>query len=55
MISLVAVACALFGQTGAANKNSGIPDGWQGLDCGPESVKLFNDVVARANTIVWNG
>jgi phosphoglycerate kinase len=41
--------------TGAANKTSGIPDGWEGLDCGPESVKLFSDVVARANTIVWNG
>ncbi|XP_062513655.1 phosphoglycerate kinase 1-like [Corticium candelabrum] len=41
--------------TGSATRDSGIPDGWEGLDCGTESVKLFNDVVARAQTIVWNG
>ncbi|MCI0685426.1 MAG: phosphoglycerate kinase [Gemmataceae bacterium] len=33
----------------------GIPAGWQGLDCGPASVKLFHEVIARARTIVWNG
>jgi phosphoglycerate kinase len=33
----------------------GIPAGWQGLDCGPATVKKFQDVVGRANTIVWNG
>jgi phosphoglycerate kinase len=34
---------------------SGIPVGWQGLDCGPETIKEFTTVIARANTIVWNG
>jgi phosphoglycerate kinase len=33
----------------------GIPAGWQGLDCGPESAQRFAEVVARAQTIVWNG
>ena len=33
----------------------GIPEGWQGLDCGPASITLFQEVVARAKTIVWNG
>jgi phosphoglycerate kinase len=32
-----------------------IPNGWQGLDCGPKSVAAFREVIARANTIVWNG
>ena len=32
-----------------------IPDGWQGLDIGPESVKLFSDVLATSKTILWNG
>ena len=32
-----------------------IPDGWEGVDIGPESVKLFNAEVASAKTIVWNG
>jgi phosphoglycerate kinase len=34
---------------------AGIPDGWQGLDCGPDSIAEFVDVVNKANTIVWNG
>ena len=33
----------------------GIPAGWMGLDAGPKSIALFNEVIARANTIVWNG
>jgi len=32
-----------------------IPDGWQGLDAGPESVKAFAGVVGHSNTILWNG
>jgi len=41
--------------TGIADDETGIPDGWQGLDCGPKSRALFNEVVGRANTILWNG
>jgi phosphoglycerate kinase len=32
-----------------------IPDGWQGLDIGPETVALFSDIVAKSKTILWNG
>jgi len=32
-----------------------IPEGWKGLDIGPESVKLFADALQDAKTIVWNG
>jgi len=32
-----------------------IPDGWEGLDIGPESIKLFSAAVAKAKTIIWNG
>jgi phosphoglycerate kinase len=32
-----------------------IPDGWEGLDIGPESVKAFSDVIAQSKTILWNG
>ncbi|UFH53630.1 phosphoglycerate kinase [Spirosoma sp. KNUC1025] len=32
-----------------------IPDGWQGLDIGPETIKLFTDVVLQSKTILWNG
>ena len=32
-----------------------IPDGWQGLDIGPETVKLYCQAVADAGTVIWNG
>ncbi|GAB3971419.1 phosphoglycerate kinase [Spirosoma terrae] len=32
-----------------------IPDGWEGLDIGPETIKLFTDVVLNSKTILWNG
>ncbi|MDI9858786.1 phosphoglycerate kinase [Flectobacillus roseus] len=32
-----------------------IPDGWEGLDIGPESVKLFSEVIASSKTVLWNG
>ncbi|WP_452227230.1 phosphoglycerate kinase [Lacinutrix cladophorae] len=32
-----------------------IPEGWQGLDCGPKSKQIFNDVVLQCKTILWNG
>lgn len=32
-----------------------IPDGWQGLDIGEESRKLFAGVIESAKTVIWNG
>ena len=32
-----------------------IPDSWQGLDIGPETVKLYCDAVKDAGTVIWNG
>ena len=32
-----------------------IPEGWQGLDIGPDTVKIFCDAVQDAKTVVWNG
>jgi phosphoglycerate kinase len=32
-----------------------IPDGWEGLDIGPKSVELFQEVIAQSKTILWNG
>ena len=32
-----------------------IPKKWQGLDSGPESIKIFSQVIMEAKTILWNG
>jgi phosphoglycerate kinase len=32
-----------------------IPEGWQGLDIGPETVSLYCDAVKDAGTVIWNG
>ncbi|MCM5530350.1 phosphoglycerate kinase [Parasegetibacter sp. NRK P23] len=39
-------------QTAASNE---IPDGWMGLDVGPEAAKAFAEVILRSKTILWNG
>ena len=32
-----------------------IPEGWMGLDIGPESVKAFAEVLSKSKTVFWNG
>lgn len=32
-----------------------IPDGWMGLDIGPDSVKVFQDALSSCKSVIWNG
>ena len=32
-----------------------IPEGWEGLDAGPETIQLFTDAIKTGQTIIWNG
>lgn len=32
-----------------------IPDGWMGLDIGPETVNLYGRIIQKSKTILWNG
>jgi len=32
-----------------------IPDGWEGMDAGPESLENFKKVILESKTILWNG
>ena len=32
-----------------------IPDGWMGLDIGPDSVKVFQDALGDCQAVIWNG
>ena len=43
------------GETKFTEVNGNIPDGWEGVDIGPESVKLFSEEIAKAKTVIWNG
>lgn len=36
-------------------KSGEIPQGWMGLDIGPETRKLFAEVIKNSKTILWNG
>lgn len=44
-----------LGTTKYTGVNENIPDGWEGVDIGPESVKLFAAEIAKAKTVIWNG
>jgi len=32
-----------------------IPDGWMGLDIGPKATGIFNEVIGKSKTVLWNG
>lgn len=42
-------------ETGRLSLENGIPDGWQNVDAGTETVGLFTAEIAIAKTILWNG
>eukprot|EP00825_Cyclidium_porcatum_P041914 TRINITY_DN55_c0_g1_i1.p1 TRINITY_DN55_c0_g1~~TRINITY_DN55_c0_g1_i1.p1 ORF type:complete len:436 (+),score=107.29 TRINITY_DN55_c0_g1_i1:128-1435(+) len=42
-------------ETKICTVEEGIPEGWSGLDCGPQTRMNNAEVIARAKTIVWNG
>ena len=52
--AVVADAFAENANTDVCAANA-IPDGWMGLDIGPETSKAFATVVKRSRTILWNG
>ena len=39
----------------AVAPSNDIPDGWEGMDAGPESRKAFAEVIEKSKTILWNG
>lgn len=41
--------------TRVVSDQEGIPEGWMGLDGGPKSIELYQQAIARARTIIWNG
>src|SRR5207253_160824 len=42
-------------ESGRLTPDQGIPDGWQNLDAGPETIALLEGEIAIAKTILWNG
>eukprot|EP00824_Muranothrix_gubernata_P018315 TRINITY_DN372_c0_g1_i1.p1 TRINITY_DN372_c0_g1~~TRINITY_DN372_c0_g1_i1.p1 ORF type:complete len:420 (-),score=136.48 TRINITY_DN372_c0_g1_i1:49-1308(-) len=41
--------------TKVVKEAEGIPEGWIGMDCGEESIKINSEAIKRAKTILWNG
>ncbi len=42
-----------FGNIKFTAAGESIPDGWEGVDIGPESVKLFSEEISKAKTVIW--
>jgi phosphoglycerate kinase len=39
----------------SASPSNNIPDGWMGLDIGPNAIEQFANVIHKSKTILWNG
>ncbi len=52
--SIIADKFAADAQTSDAPSND-VPDGWMGLDIGPNAVQQFTNVISHSKTILWNG
>jgi phosphoglycerate kinase len=52
--SLIADKFDAAAQTAVASSKE-IPDGWMGLDIGPQAIQQFSAVIAASKTILWNG
>merc|ERR1719223_2194034 len=52
------ICSSKFGEDGEVKSGtvaSGVPAGFMGLDCGPESIAKNAAAIAKAKTIIWNG
>ncbi len=49
------IAQSLDAQSTELAKGDAIPDGWIGLDIGPETEELYAKRISEAGTVVWNG
>eukprot|EP00443_Scrippsiella_acuminata_P014150 CAMPEP_0115286302 /NCGR_PEP_ID=MMETSP0270-20121206/61874_1 /TAXON_ID=71861 /ORGANISM="Scrippsiella trochoidea, Strain CCMP3099" /LENGTH=863 /DNA_ID=CAMNT_0002703347 /DNA_START=68 /DNA_END=2659 /DNA_ORIENTATION=+ len=52
------VCSSEFGEGGeikTADLSSGVPEGFMGLDCGPQSIAKNDEAIAKSKTIIWNG
>jgi phosphoglycerate kinase len=54
MDSVIADKFDAQANTDIANNNA-IPEGWMGLDIGPQASQVFSGVVEKSKTILWNG
>jgi phosphoglycerate kinase len=54
-MALGAAAHGLGGRADTKVLGADIPDGWQGLDIGPETAAAFSAAIATAGTVFWNG
>jgi phosphoglycerate kinase len=52
--SIIADKFDVNANTEIAN-NHNIPDGWMGLDIGPQAAEVFSGVICQSKTILWNG
>ena len=38
-----------------ASGSTNIPDGWMGLDIGPQAIRAYREVILNSKTLLWNG
>lgn len=52
---LAATECSEEAPSKHVSSETGIPQGYQGLDIGPQTIELFKQTLSDARTVLWNG
>ena len=55
MVDALDFGAGTVGNIGASDESGNIPDGWEGVDIGPDTVEAYKAEVSSAKTILWNG
>ena len=53
--TLIATGASNDAETRYIPAGQDIPDGWEGFDIGPETIRAYSAIIAAARTVVWNG
>lgn len=52
---IIAKECSEDAETKIVDKEQGIPEGYEGFDIGPKTIRFFSDELKKAATLLWNG
>ena len=52
---MTCLSCHSQAETKVVSVEEGVPEGWLGVDIGPDSLAKFKEELSECKTVIWNG